>query len=290
MTNRKKTVLGRNLSSMLSQTTLQQVQRESRDELRDLPLDMIRPGRYQPRSVFDPEKLAELADSIRAQGIVQPVVVRPVEDEQFELIAGERRWRAAQMAGIANIPAVIRDVPDEVSVAMALIENIQRENLNPLEEARALDRLMREFELTQQQVAEAIGRSRSAVANLLRLNDLNEDVKTLVEERALDMGHARALLALTGATQSEAAREVAKHGLTARETEALVRRMLSGTGKGKGKGNKKPLDPNIRTLQDDLAAKLGAKVTVQHGAKGKGKLVIEYHSLDELDGILGHIK
>jgi ParB family chromosome partitioning protein len=294
----KKRGLGRGLDALLGgsrppsarQPAEEPVERNGDGSLRMLAVDRIQRGQFQPRKDMRKESLEDLAASIKAQGLVQPIVVRAVSGNRYEIIAGERRWRAAQMAGLHEVPAVIREADDRATIAMALIENIQRENLNPLEEARALDRLMREFELTQQQVAEAIGRSRSAVANLLRLNDLNEDVKTLVEERALDMGHARALLALTGATQSEAAREVAKHGLTARETEALVRRMLSGTGKGKGKGNKKPLDPNIRTLQDDLAAKLGAKVTVQHGAKGKGKLVIEYHSLDELDGILGHIK
>jgi ParB family chromosome partitioning protein len=270
---------------MLSQTTLQQVQRESRDELRDLPLDMIRPGRYQPRSVFDPEKLAELADSIRAQGIVQPVVVRPVEDEQFELIAGERRWRAAQMAGIANIPAVIRDVPDEVSVAMALIENIQRENLNPLEEATALRRLIDDFEMTHQEAADAVGRSRAAVSNLLRLLELMQEVKDMIDLRLIEMGHARALLSLDQKLQLQAAREVIRKRLSVRATEDLVRRLKQS---GKKKGARRP-DPDILSLQNRLGEALGARVRIQHLASGKGKLVIAYNNSEEFEGILNRL-
>jgi len=256
--------------------------------LRMLAVDRIQRGKYQPRMDMRKETLEDLAASIRAQGVVQPIVVRELASGGYEIIAGERRWRAAQMAGLHEVPAVVRVVDDRATIAMSLIENIQRENLNPLEESRALDRLMREFELTQQQAADAVGRSRSAVANLLRLQELNEDVKQLVERRELDMGHARALLGLVGPVQSEAAREVVKKGLSARETEGLVRRLLAKVGKPKTPA--KSLDPNIRTLQDDLAGKLGAKVTVEHGPKGKGKLIIEYHSLDELDGILSHIK
>jgi len=285
MTNRKKTVLGRNLSSMLSQTTLQQVQRESRDELRDLPLDLIRPGRYQPRSVFDPEKLAELADSIRAQGIVQPIVVRPVEDEQFELIAGERRWRAAQMAGIAEIPAVIRDVPDEVSVAMALIENIQRENLNPLEEATALRRLIDDFEMTHQEAADAVGRSRAAVSNLLRLLELMQEVKDMIDLRLIEMGHARALLSLDQKLQLQAAREVVRKRLSVRATEDLVRRLKQS---GKKKGTRRA-DPDILSLQNRLGEALGARVRIQHQASGRGKLVIAYNNSEEFEGILNRL-
>jgi ParB family chromosome partitioning protein len=243
-----------------------------------------------------PESLQELADSIRAQGVVQPIVVRPVaaqrtgEPLRYEIIAGERRWRAAQMAGLHDLPAVIRHVPDDAAMAMSLIENIQRENLNPLEEARALDRLIREFEMTHQSAADAVGRSRAAVSNLLRLLELADEVKALVEQRQLEMGHARALLGFTVARQQvEVATLVARKGLSVRETEALVRRML--TRKDDDEDREPPRkDPNIGRLEQELAGKLGAKVQVQHSAKGRGKLVINYNSLDELDGILEHIQ
>ena len=282
MTSRKKPVLGRNLSSMLSQTTLKQVQDQSRDELHNLPLDVIRPGRYQPRSVFDEEKLAELADSIRAQGVVQPVVVRPVSEGEYELIAGERRWRAAQIAGIDNIPSVVRDVSDEVSVAMALIENIQREDLNPLEEATALRRLIDDFEMTHQQAADAVGRSRAAVSNLLRLLELMQEVKDMIDMRLIEMGHARALLSLDDDLQVQAAREVVHKRLSVRETENLARRLQQSK---KNKGNRR-VDPDILRLQNRLGEILGARVRIQHQASGKGKLVIAYNNSDEFEGIL----
>jgi ParB family chromosome partitioning protein len=282
MTSRKKPALGRNLSSMLSQTTLQQVKDESGDRLRNLPLESIRPGRYQPRSVFDEEKLAELADSIRSQGVVQPVVVRPVGEDMYELIAGERRWRAAQLAQIEDIPAVIRKVSDEASVAMALIENIQREDLNPLEEASALRRLIEEFQMTQQEAADAVGRSRPAVSNLLRLLELMQEVKDMIDLRLIEMGHARALLSLDPDLQVQAAREVVHKKLSVRETEALVRRL---TQAGKKKGQRR-LDPDILRLQNRLGEQLGARVRIQHLASGKGKLVIQYNSADEFEGIL----
>jgi ParB family chromosome partitioning protein len=285
MTMRKKPVLGRNLSSMLSQTTLQQVRNETRDELRNLPLDIIRPGRYQPRSVFDEEKLAELADSIRAQGVVQPVVVRPVDEDQFELIAGERRWRAAQMAGIEDIPAVVRDVPDDVSVAMALIENIQREDLNPLEEATALRRLIDDFQMTHQEAAEAVGRSRAAVSNLLRLLELMQEVKDMIDMRLIEMGHARALLSLDDDLQIQAAREVVNKRLSVRETEALARRLQHSR---KRTGSRRA-DPDILRLQNRLGEALGARVRIQHQASGKGKLVIAYNNADEFEGILDRL-
>jgi ParB family chromosome partitioning protein len=282
MTNRKKPVLGRNLSSMLSQTTLKKVQDESRDELRNLPLDTIRPGRYQPRSVFDEEKLAELADSIRAQGVVQPVVVRPVGEGEYELIAGERRWRAAQLAEIDAIPAVIRDVPDEASVAMALIENIQREDLNPLEEATALRRLIDDFQMTHQEAADAVGRSRAAVSNLLRLLELMQEVKDMIDMRLIEMGHARALLSLEEPLQLQAAREVVRRRLSVRETESLARRLQQSSKK---KGSRR-IDPDILSLQNRIGESLGARVKIQHQASGKGKLVISYTSSDEFEGIL----
>jgi len=266
------------------------------EELAKIPVDLLQRGRYQPRLDMRPESLQELADSIRAQGVVQPIVVRPLatqrsgEPMRYEIIAGERRWRAAQMAGLHDVPAVIRRVPDEAAVAMSLIENIQRENLNPLEEARALDRLIREFEMTHQTAADAVGRSRAAVSNLLRLLELADEVKALVESRQLEMGHARALLGLTVARQQvEVAMLVAKKGLSVRETEALVRRL--STRKDEPEPRESPRqDPNIARLEHDLADRLGAKVHLQHGAKGRGKLVISYNSLDELDGILSHIQ
>jgi ParB family chromosome partitioning protein len=265
------------------------------DRLANVPLDLLQRGKYQPRIDMRAESLSELADSIKSQGLVQPILVRPLprpsptESQRYEIIAGERRWRAAQMAGLAEIPAVIRDVPDEAAVAMALIENIQRENLNPLEEARALQRLVEEFGLTHQAAAEAVGRSRAAVSNLLRLIDLADEVKELLEARRLEMGHGRALLGLTSRKQQvEIAGFVAKKSLSVRETEALVRRLLSPPGASQ---EEKPgLDPDIQRLERELAEKLGAKVLFQHAASGKGKLVVSYNSLDELEGILAHIQ
>jgi ParB family chromosome partitioning protein len=286
MSTRKKPALGRNLSSMLSQTTLRQVnQKTSRDELRHLPLDVIRPGRYQPRSVFDAGKLEELASSIRAQGVVQAVVVRETEPGEYELIAGERRWRAAQLAGLDTIPAVVRDVADEVTVAMSLIENIQREDLNPLEEAAALRRLIDDFHMTHQQAAEAVGRSRAAVSNLLRLLELMQEVKDMVDGRLIEMGHARALLSLAADLQLQAAREVINRKLSVRDTEALVRRLQQPAKKPAGRP-----DPDIQRLQNRLEESLCAKVRIQHLASGKGKLVISYNDADELEGILGHFR
>jgi ParB family chromosome partitioning protein len=264
------------------------------DRLANLPLDLLQRGKYQPRMDMRPETLGELADSIKSQGLVQPILVRPLphpnpgESQRYEIIAGERRWRAAQMAGISEIPAVIRDVPDEAAVAMALIENIQREDLNPLEEARALLRLIEEFGLTHQAAAEAVGRSRAAVSNLLRLMELTDDVKELLERRSIEMGHARALLGLTTRRQQiEVANLVAKKGLSVRDTEALVRRLLSPTAAAHDQP--KAVDPDINRLELELADKLGAKVLFQHTSSGKGKMVVSYNSLDELEGILTHI-
>jgi len=269
------------------------------DRLANLPLDLLQRGKYQPRVDMRPESLQELADSIKSQGLVQPILVRPLpqrtpgaggagESPRYEIIAGERRWRAAQMAGLEEIPAVIRDVPDEAAVAMALIENIQREDLNPLEEARALSRLIDEFGLTHQAAAEAVGRSRAAVSNLLRLMELADEVKQLLEQRSIEMGHARALLGLTTRRQQiEVAGLVARKGLSVRDTEALVRRLLAPAAAAP---QDKAVDPDIRRLELELADKLGAKVLFQHTSSGKGKLVVSYNSLDELDGILAHIR
>jgi ParB family chromosome partitioning protein len=266
------------------------------DRLATLPLDLLQRGKYQPRSDMRLESLQELADSIKSQGLVQPILVRPLpgrtsgESQRYEIIAGERRWRAAQMAGLADISVVIRDVPDEATLAMALIENIQREDLNPLEEARALSRLIEEFGLTHQAAAEAVGRSRAAVSNLLRLNELADEVKELLEQRRIEMGHARALLSLTARRQQiEVAGLVARKSLSVRDTEALVRRLLSPQKSGEVPPDASP-DPDIRRLELELADKLGAKVAFQHTPTGKGKLVVSYNSLDELEGILAHIQ
>lgn len=258
-------------------------------DLRNLPVDLICKGRYQPRHEIAGEALQELADSIRAQGVVQPVVVRPLAEApgKFELIAGERRWRASQLAGLHEIPAVVRDVPDQAAMAMGLIENIQREELNPIEEAAALQRLIEEFGLTHQETADAVGRSRAAVSNLLRLLSLEPKVKQMLEGGQLEMGHARALLSLLGTRQVEAAEQVSARGLSVRETEQLVRRLQQPVA------DKKPAsaqDPDIRRFQEELSEKLAAPVRIQHGANGKGKMIIQYNSLDELDGILEHIK
>ncbi len=266
------------------------------EELAKLPLDRLQRGRYQPRVDMRPESLQELADSIKAQGVVQPIVVRPVDGAQsrearYEIIAGERRWRAAQMAGLTEIPAVIRRIPDEAAIAVALIENIQRENLNALEEARALDRLIREFEMTHQEAADAVGRSRAAVSNLLRLLDLPAELAALVEARELEMGHARALLALPGRRQqAEVGAFVAKKHISVRETEAIVRRMLAPAKAGKPSDDgADSADPDVTRLERELAEKLGAKVVIRHASSGKGRLIVDYNSLDELDGILQHI-
>ncbi len=257
-----------------------------------LALDLIQRGRFQPRRHFDEDKLRELADSIAAQGVVQPVVVRPVGGGKHELIAGERRWRAAQLAGLSEIPVVVRDVNDQAAMAMGLIENIQRDDLNPLEEARALHRLLEEFELTHQQIAQAVGKSRTTVTNLMRLLELNQDVKQQVEAGSLEMGHARALLALEDELQSQAARVVVKRGLSVRETEALVRRFKEHGGEPVRSSTALAVeeDPDVRRLVQDLTDKLGAPVQLKQASSGKGKLVISYNNLDELEGIMAHIK
>lgn len=253
----------------------------------NLPVDVIQRGKYQPRLDMHQESLQDLADSISAQGVVQPIVVRAITAGRYEIIAGERRWRAAQLAGLHEIPAVVRDVEDREAIAIALIENIQRENLNPLEEARALERLIREFGLTHEQAAEAVGRSRAAVSNLLRLLDLEEAVKALVEKGELEMGHARALLALGGKQQIEAARQVVSRGLTVRATEGLVKSLQRPAPAKPARAGK---DVNIQRLESDLSDKLGARVAIRQGRGGKGKLEISYNSLDELDGVLAHLR
>lgn len=288
----KKRGLGeRGLGALLqgSRVNLNQETTNRDGEMRDIPVDLIQRGRYQPRRDMDPAALQELADSIRQQGVMQPVVVRPIAEGRYELIAGERRWRATQIAELDRIPAIIREVPDEAAIAMALIENIQRENLNPIEEAFALQRLQEEFGLTQAQVAEAVGKSRTTITNLLRLIGLTEDVRTMLEHGDLEMGHGRAMLTLPPEQQMQVARQVVAKSLSVRQTEALVRRVQQEKPAEEAE-TRQALDPNIRALQDDLSDRLGARVSIAHGKRGKGKVVIEYTSLDELDGILGHIR
>ncbi len=254
------------------------------DPGREIPVELVRRSPYQPRRKLDADALEELTRSVRAHGVVQPVVVRPAGEDRYELVAGERRWRAAQAAGLETVPAVVREVSDEVALTIAIIENIQREDLTPLEEARGVARLVEEFAMTHREVAEAVGRSRPAVSNLLRLLDLNEDVRDRLESGDLEMGHARALLGLAGPRQSEAARLVADRGLSVRQTEALVRRLQSApAGGGEEEAAR---DPDIGRLETRLADLIGSEVNIRHGKRGSGRLVIRYHSLDELDGIL----
>ncbi|MGB0845418.1 MAG: ParB/RepB/Spo0J family partition protein [Thiolinea sp.] len=282
----KKPGLGRGLDVLLSSAREAATQSDE-TLLKKLPVEKINPGAYQPRMSFDPEALQELADSIKSQGMVQPVVVRRLADSSYELIAGERRWRAAQLAGMHEVPAIIREIPDQAAAAMSLIENIQRENLNALEEATGLRRLIDEFGLTHQQTAEAVGRSRAAVTNLLRLLELTPEVKTMLEERELEMGHARSLLALSKEdVQIKAAQKVVARQLSVRETERLVKGLLEGGPK------KVPsmVSPDVQRLERKLADQLGAKVAIRYNQRGKGRMVIEYNSLDELDGILNHIQ
>ena len=287
----KKRGLGRGLDALLATSqasrNAQDNQPEQNDsELQQLAVEFLKPGKYQPRKDMSPDALEELASSIRSQGVIQPIIVRTLGNNEFEIIAGERRWRASQLAGLETVPCLVKDVPDEAAVAIALIENIQREDLNAMEEAQALERLMSEFELTHQEVATAVGKSRTTVTNLMRLNNLNDDVKLLLEHGDIEMGHARALLGLEGDAQLEAAHIVSGKGLPVRDTENLVRKFLEpATPK-----EEKKLDPDVVRLQDKLSQNLGAPVQIAHNAKGKGKVVINFSSLDQLDGILLHIK
>ena len=257
--------------------------------LKDLPVEFLQRGKYQPRRDLDADALQELANSIAQQGVMQPIVVRKVATDKYEIIAGERRWRASQQAGLESVPSIIRTITDEAAIAMALIENIQREDLNSIEESRALIRLQDEFKLTQQQVADAVGKSRSAVTNLMRLASLEEAVQKQLELGEIELGHAKCLLALSGNSQVIAGREIAANSMSVRQTETLVKRIQS-SGSAVGVEPKKPADPDILRAQQDLSEKVGAAVTIQHSAKGSGKLVIKYHSVDELEGILAHIK
>lgn len=257
-------------------------------QLLDLAVEFLQRGKYQPRRDINAEALEELASSIRTQGVMQPLVVRKVDDEKYEIIAGERRWRAAQQAGLDVVPVIVREVSDEAAIAMALIENIQREDLNAMEESLALIRLQQEFQLTQQQVADAVGKSRSAVTNLMRLASLEPEVQQLLERGDLELGHAKCLLALEGAKQINAARTVASVNMTVRQTEAMIKKILSGVS---GKPTSEVSNsPDIKHLEDQISEKIGAPVQIQHSAKGAGRLILKYNSVDELDGILAHIK
>jgi|SRR5690554_1161835 len=271
------------LSSQEKNTVEQQLQEKS--ELRKLPVEFLKPGKYQPRKDMSPTALEELANSIKSQGIIQPIVVRQVATDHYEIIAGERRWRAAQLAQIDRVPCLVKDIPDEAAIAMALIENIQREDLSALEEAVALQRLIDEFAMTHQAVAEAVGKSRTTITNLLRILQLNNDVKTHLERGDIELGHGKVLLAVQGDLQSELARTIVAKGLTVRESEKLVNRALNPVEQ-----EPKTPDPDVQQLEQRLTDTLGAKVSISHNRKGRGKLVINYTSLDELDGILNHIK
>lgn len=284
----KKRGLGRGLNALLGgNETLEAMTTPQRDdELKEIDVDLIQRGPWQPRTHFDEEALQELADSITTQGVVQPIVLRASEGGRYEIVAGERRWRASQLAGLDKVPAVIKHFDDQTAAAVSLIENIQRENLNPLEESTALLRLMKEFDMTHQQIADSVGRSRTSVSNLLRLQDLNTDVKELLSNRTIEMGHARALLGVTGNTQSTLARQVAKKGLSVRETEQLVRKALNPSAKPKVVRK----DPDISNLETGLSERLGAVVHIKQKSKGKGAIEIAYNSLDELEGILSKIQ
>lgn len=287
--NIKKRGLGRGLEALLGHTAPTTLSETSEaGELRHLPVEFIQPGKYQPRRDIAVEALEELSLSIKAQGIIQPIVVRSVAHGRYEIIAGERRWRAAQLAGLAEVPVLIRDIPDNAAIAIALIENIQREDLNPLEEAIALQRLLDEFSMTHQQIAEAIGKSRASVSNLLRLLSLNEDVKQLLQQGQLEMGHARALLALTGEDQTRAAATIVAKGLSVRETEELVRK-LQNPAVAFANAKSTITDSVIEDLQTQLTAKLGKQAIIQHKINGKGKVVLQYRSLLELRAILSNV-
>jgi len=287
MSPTKRRGLGRGLDALL--TTAPKAEKTEapenlpeQNELQQLPIEQLQPGKYQPRKDMSAEALDDLSNSIRSQGIIQPIVVRPLGEDSYEIIAGERRWRAAQLAEIDMVPCLVKPVPDEAAVAIALIENIQREDLNAMEEAIALERLLNEFELTHQEVADAVGKSRTTVTNLLRLNNLNDEVKTLLEHGDIEMGHARALLALENDLQTNTARTVVGKELTVRETEALIKKIQEPPKPAK----EKIKDPNTKALEQNLSEKLGSQVSISHNKKGKGKLVISYTNLEELDGIV----
>ncbi|MGH8497236.1 MAG: ParB/RepB/Spo0J family partition protein [Methylococcales bacterium] len=279
----KKRGLGRGLNALLGDVSSQS--REIYEKT--LPVELLQRGKHQPRRDMDRERLQELADSISAQGVIQPIVIRPLDDEKYEIVAGERRWRAAQLAGLHEVPVIIRDISDQAAMALALIENIQREDLSPLEEAEGLHRLLNEFNMTHQQVADAVGKSRTTVTNLLRLLDLQEEVKNHLAKGAIEMGHARALLGLEGTLQIQAAQKVVAKGLNVRATEKLVRDLQAA---GTVEAESLPRNPDIEALQTRISEKLGARVSIQHKTSGKGRLVINYTTLEELEGVLERIQ
>ncbi|MDO6514027.1 MULTISPECIES: ParB/RepB/Spo0J family partition protein [unclassified Neptuniibacter] len=290
----KKRGLGKGLDALLSSVSdvednVSTQGAESLDGYRLLAVDVIQRGRYQPRRDIEPQALEELSNSIKAQGVMQPIVVRPIDSDRYEIIAGERRWRATQMAGLVEIPAIVKDVPDEAAIAMALIENIQRENLNPIEEAISLQRLKDEFELTQQEVADAVGKSRSAVTNLLRLMKLGDEVKKMLEYGDLEMGHARALLALDGDLQLQAAQEISGQGMSVRQTEALVKKIQQGGEPSPEKIKPEP-NPRLSELAGELSIRFATNVAVSENAKGKGKITINYDDAETLETILSLLK
>lgn len=291
----KKRGLGKGLDALLSTRSGMESNDSNLDQqLRMLPIDIVVRGQYQPRMEMDSQALEDLANSIREQGVVQPIMVRPQRSTgNYEIIAGERRWRATQLAELHEIPAIIKDVSDQTAMCLGLIENIQREDLNPMDEARALSRLLQEFEMTHDAAADAVGKSRSSVSNFLRLLDLHIEVQKLLEAGKIEMGHGRAILGLELGNQAEVARKVVKQGLSVRATEQLVKGLKDHGTKTKVSKNRSPstkLDPNLRSLQEDLSERLGAAVAIKHGKSGKGTLEISYNSLDELDGILTRIK
>ena len=285
----KKRGLGRGLSELLGGSAPEPEAPATGERLRTLPIESLQPGKYQPRSHMDPSRLQELADSLRAQGMIQPIVVRPVGRERYEIIAGERRWRAAQLAELRDVPVVVREIDDHAALAMALIENIQREDLNPLEEALALQRLIDEFSLTHQQAAEAVGRSRAAVSNLLRLLELPDGVRKLVEQGRIEMGHARALLTLPTALAEALARQAADEQWSVREIERRVQAAQKQAG-APAAAARKPANADVASLERELSDSLGAAVSLQSGRGQGGKLVISYHTLDQLDGILERLR
>jgi ParB family chromosome partitioning protein len=288
MSTSKRRGLGRGLDALLTSAPRDPSEEAAthQSELQKLPIEQLHPGKYQPRKDMSAEALNDLSNSIKSQGIIQPIVVRPISEHSYEIIAGERRWRAAQLAELDSVPCLIKDVPDESAVAIALIENIQREDLNAMEEAIALERLLMEFELTHQEVADAVGKSRTTVTNLLRLNNLNSEVKTFLEHGDIEMGHARALLGLAEDEQTNTARMVVAKELNVRETEALIKKIQAPVKEV----DKKVEDPDTKALEQKLSEKLGSQVSIAHNKKGKGKLVISYTNLDELDGIVARFR
>ncbi len=289
----KRASLGRGLDKLLNNPSLLDDTPKSpsaKQGLQEISVECIQVGQYQPRKDMDVTALEQLANSIHQQGVLQPIVIRPISDDRYEIVAGERRWRAAQMAGLKKIPSVIKELSDQVTMAVALIENIQRENLNPIDESMAIQRLIEECAMTHQQVAESLSKSRASVSNLLRLANLTAEVRDFVRQRDIELGHAKVLLGLEGIEQIQAARVVIEKGLSVRETEALIKRIQSPPGSGSSLYPSKTIDPALLHLQNSLSEKLNTEVKLGHNQKGKGKLVIHYNNLEELDIIMERIQ